>query len=174
MPGFYCEIFVCNWSYFMWTTDHSEATTGGVLQKKMFWKIWKILWENTCVGVFLLTRENIIKKYIKNRLQHRCFLVEFAKFLRTPIPKNICERLLLKRLLLSSRLPFLISYTSGSNWYLCFSFYIIICSFFASSPFTTTDSAIIKSSRPVVFWRKGVLTNFAKFTRKPHTLKTSF
>ena len=38
---------------------------------------------------------------------------------------------------------------------------------FANSPFTTTDSAIIKSSRPVAFWKKGVLTNFAKFTRNP-------
>ena len=32
---------------------------------------------------------------IKNRLQHRCFPVKFAKFLRTPILNNICERLLL-------------------------------------------------------------------------------
>ena len=32
---------------------------------------------------------NIIKK----RLQHRCFPVKYAKFLRTPILKNICERL---------------------------------------------------------------------------------
>ena len=30
----------------------------------------------------------------KNRLQHRCFLVKFTKFLRTHILKNICERLL--------------------------------------------------------------------------------
>ena len=30
--------------------------------------------------------------FIKKRLQHRCFLVKFAKFLRTPILKNICER----------------------------------------------------------------------------------
>ena len=32
---------------------------------------------------------------IKKRLQHRCFPVKFAKFLRTPILKRICERLLL-------------------------------------------------------------------------------
>ena len=31
--------------------------------------------------------------FIKKRLRHRCFLVEFAKFLKTPILKNICERL---------------------------------------------------------------------------------
>ena len=33
--------------------------------------------------------------FITNRLQQRCFPVKFAEFLRTPILKNICERLLL-------------------------------------------------------------------------------
>ena len=28
--------------------------------------------------------------FIKKRLQHRCFLVNVAKFLRTPILKNFC------------------------------------------------------------------------------------
>ena len=32
----------------------------------------------------------------KKRVQQRCFLVNFAKFLRTRILKNICKRLLLK------------------------------------------------------------------------------
>ena len=32
--------------------------------------------------------------FFKKRLQHRCFLVKFAKLLRTPILKKICERLL--------------------------------------------------------------------------------
>ena len=34
--------------------------------------------------------------FIKKRLQHRCFLVNIAKFLRAPILKKICERLLLQ------------------------------------------------------------------------------
>ena len=34
--------------------------------------------------------------FIKKWLQHRCFLVNLAKFLRTPTLKNICELLLLK------------------------------------------------------------------------------
>ena len=33
--------------------------------------------------------------FIKKRLQHICFPVNIAKFLRTPILKNICDRLLL-------------------------------------------------------------------------------
>ena len=36
--------------------------------------------------------------FIKKRLQHRCFPVNIGKFLRTPILKNICVRVLLKRL----------------------------------------------------------------------------
>ena len=33
--------------------------------------------------------------FIKKIFQHWCFPMKFAKFLRTPILKNICERLLL-------------------------------------------------------------------------------
>ena len=37
---------------------------------------------------------------------------------------------------------------------------------FANTPFTTIDTAIIRDSRPVLFCKKDVLKNFAKFTRK--------
>ena len=33
---------------------------------------------------------------MNNRLKQRCFPVKFGEFLRTPILKNICERLLLE------------------------------------------------------------------------------
>ena len=36
-----------------------------------------------------------VYNFIKKSLQHRCFPVRFAKFLRTTILKIICERLLL-------------------------------------------------------------------------------
>ena len=39
-------------------------------------------------------------KVIQKRLQQRCFHLNIAKFLRTPISKNICKRLLLKLLTL--------------------------------------------------------------------------
>ena len=32
----------------------------------------------------------------ERELQHRCFPVKFAKFLRKPISKNICKQLLLE------------------------------------------------------------------------------
>ena len=41
----------------------------------------------------------IKRDYIKNRLQHRCFPLNVAKFLRTPMLKSICERLLLKSII---------------------------------------------------------------------------
>ena len=37
---------------------------------------------------------------------------------------------------------------------------------FANFPFTTIDTAIIRSSRPVVFCKNGIPTYFANFTRK--------
>ena len=33
----------------------TKAATGGVLQKKLFLKIWQYSPESTCVGVFFLT-----------------------------------------------------------------------------------------------------------------------
>ena len=41
----------------------------------------------------------LASSYIKKGLQHRCFLRNLRKFLRTLFMKNICERLLLSRLL---------------------------------------------------------------------------
>ena len=35
--------------------------------------------------------------FIKKKLRHRCFPVNIAKFFRTPILKNICERLVLTK-----------------------------------------------------------------------------
>ena len=64
-------------------------------KKKVFLKISQILQENTCVGASFnnfadLQACNFIKKIFQ-----QCFLMKFAKLLRTPIFKNICERLLL-------------------------------------------------------------------------------
>ena len=69
----------------------TEVATRGVLQKKVFLKILQISQENTCVRVFLI---KCVKNFVKKRLQHRCFPVKFAEFLRTLILKNMCERIL--------------------------------------------------------------------------------
>ena len=52
---------------------------------------------------------------IKKRLQHKCFLVNIAKFLRTPILKNICERQLLYLLLI---IQLLIKYSAAADLFL--------------------------------------------------------
>ena len=61
--------------------------------KKVFLKISQ---ENTCIGVCFNNVAGLQAcKFIKKILQHWCFLMKFAKFLRTPTLKNNCERLLL-------------------------------------------------------------------------------
>ena len=54
---------------------------------KHFWCLWLSLFFK------MLQTEGLIKK----RLQHRCFPVQFAKFLRASVLKNICELLLLEQ-----------------------------------------------------------------------------
>ena len=46
---------------------------------------------------FQILQENAWPAALLKRLQHRCFPVKFAKFLRTPILKNICKWLLLSK-----------------------------------------------------------------------------
>ena len=110
----------------------------------MFLKILLISREDTCVEVSFNGAYRIA---YRSGLQHRCFPVEFGKFLRTPTFKKICERLLLKRVQISSELHFLITYISRSNWYICFSFCIIIYSFVCQFSLTTIGTAAISSSR---------------------------
>ena len=64
----------------------TDATVCICSTKKVFIKISQISQQNTC-GLHVCN-------FIKNRLQHRCFPVKFAKLLRTRILKNICKRLL--------------------------------------------------------------------------------
>ena len=108
----------------------------------------------------------------KERLQHRCFPVNIANFLKTPILKNICEWLLL-----------LIVIFSQENNYMqrCFDLpepklhKKLSCVMLVHSPQTTFHRKIIyifvwiylgRSSRPQVVCNKGVLRNIAKLTGK--------
>ena len=50
-----------------------------------------------CVSLFLIKLQASsfrVCNFIKKRIQHKYFPAKLAKFLRTPILKNICERLL--------------------------------------------------------------------------------
>ena len=74
-----------------------------VLSKKgLFLKFLQIFEENTCAGVSFQQGLQACNKVFRGatllkRDSNTCFPVKFAEFLRTPILKNICERLLLKR-----------------------------------------------------------------------------
>ena len=46
-------------------------------------------------NLVIFTEKHLCWSHIKKRLQHRCFLENIAKFLRTSLLENICERLLL-------------------------------------------------------------------------------
>ena len=62
------------------TLGHSrQATTKAFLWKKMFLEISQNSQENSCARVYFL---------LKMRLWHRCFPVNFAKFLRTFFLQN--------------------------------------------------------------------------------------
>ena len=60
----------------------------------MFIKISQYSQENNCVRVSFLIKFQAYN-FIKNGLQHRCFPVDIARYLRTPILKNIYKQLLL-------------------------------------------------------------------------------
>ena len=89
-PGFW-ELFLCVIVYI-------QKQPSEVFCKKGVLKIF-----TNFIGKHLCWLESLFNKvtglkacyFIKTRLQHLCFPVKFAKFLRTPILKNISERLLL-------------------------------------------------------------------------------
>ena len=93
-------------------------------------------------------------------LKHRCFPVVFTKVLITEVYKP----LLLKPVVstwsvLFNKLHLCLKLVHG----FCIKFTVLL----ASSSFITNtiDTATIRSNRLVVFCKKGVLTNFSKFTK---------
>ena len=62
-----------------------EAATRVVLCKKVFLEIWQNSQENTCDRVsFFIKLQARPVTLLKKRLCHKCFPVNFVKFLRTP------------------------------------------------------------------------------------------
>ena len=87
-------------SFFVFNNfETPEAATGGVSVKKVFLKVLQYSQKNTCVeSLFNNVASLKTCNFIKKRLQHKCFPVNSATFLRTPILKKICELVLLKPL----------------------------------------------------------------------------
>ena len=75
---------------------YSKTATRYVLWKKLFLKISQYSQKKPVLeSLFNKVTGLQACNFTKGRLQHRCFLVNIAKFWRTAILKNICERLLL-------------------------------------------------------------------------------
>ena len=94
----------------LWSSHWSCSVKKGVLRNFANFTVKHQCWSLSLID------------FIKKRLQHKCFPVDLRNFLIWSL------RLLLKPVL-SSGLPFLITYTSDSNWYTCCSFCILIHSF---------------------------------------------
>ena len=139
------------------TAKMSEPATRGVLQKEMFLKISQKLQEKTCVGVFFFNKHTTI---LKIRLRHRCFLVNFAKFIRKPFSQNIVEWLLLNCL----QETFMAYFKGLQCFFVKFPIFSsdINCIWAA---FEGTDS-VKRSSLPEVFYEKAIFLNFEKFLGK--------
>ena len=97
-----------------------------VFYKKALVKNFAIFQKKTSVWESLFDKASGLSpcNFIKKRLQHKCFPVKFAKFLRTPILKNIYERLLLFFVLCMY-----LNYYKGRRWRVmlfCVCFSIVI------------------------------------------------
>ena len=71
-----------------------EAVVPRCSVEKVFLEISQNSKENTCARVSFLIKLQA-RPLLKKRLWHRCFPVNFAKFLRTPFLQNTSGRLLL-------------------------------------------------------------------------------
>ena len=78
--------FKCSWHIL----GYSEAVLQKCSVKRVFLNISQNLYENYCAGVSF----HKVAGWLEKRLQ-QCFSENFARFFRTPILYNICERLLL-------------------------------------------------------------------------------
>ena len=76
----------------------TEATTRGVLSKKVFLKISQNSQENTCARLSFLIKLQVLglrpAALLKKKLWYRRFPVNLAKFLRTTFLQNTVGRLL--------------------------------------------------------------------------------
>ena len=91
--GFFCH--KCR-GYCANFSSNTKAATRGVLWKKLFLEISQNWQENTGVRAsFLIKLQAWPATLLKKRLWHRCFPVNFVKFLRTPFLTEYLQWLLL-------------------------------------------------------------------------------
>ena len=84
-------------SLFLKLSENSRSRHPRYSAKNVFSEISQNSQENTCARVsFLIKLQARSATVLKKGLWHRCFPVNFAKFLRTPFLQNTLRRLLLK------------------------------------------------------------------------------
>ena len=76
----------------VYLSDFIKLTFLLVLLKESFANILKVF---GMISFDEISSGREVCNFIKKRIQHKGFHVDMAKFLRTPILKNICEQLLL-------------------------------------------------------------------------------
>ena len=84
-------------SYFQQVLKEIKKQASEMFYKESYSKKFCNIHRNTPVSESLFNKVVGLQacNFIKRRLQHKCFSVNIGKFLRPPIVKNTCERLLL-------------------------------------------------------------------------------
>ena len=100
--------------------------------------------------------------FVTKRLQKRCFPVKFTKFLKTPISKNICKRLLLSfslpTILLCNNFIVSIVLTRFNSWLFSFFHYTISVNkliFFKDNKIHSCDVITELGKTKLIFWSMG-------------------
>ena len=80
-----------------------EAVVQSCYIKQVFLKISQNSQENICArALFLIKLQATLASLLKKRLWHKCFPVNFAKFLRTPFLQNTSSGCFCKEIMLAS------------------------------------------------------------------------
>ena len=77
---------------YIYIYKYSQKQPPEAFYKKIVFESFAIFTRNHQRWSFFLIK---VCNFIKKRLQHRCFPVNIAQFLRTPTLKNVCDQLLL-------------------------------------------------------------------------------
>ena len=101
--------------------NHIAAFT----QKNYFVEKMKMEWIEAATGEFLSKTRPQVCNFIKKRLQRRCFPVNIGKLLRTPVLKNICERLLLNEKKLTNFDDYMVTAAYLEKCYLFYLQYVV-------------------------------------------------
>ena len=85
--------------------------------KKVFLRNSQNSQENICARVFFKKVKGVRPgTLLKNKLWHRCFPVNFAKFLRAPVLQNSYERLLLNNLVSVEKVTVVLGIKNTIRW----------------------------------------------------------